>query len=486
MSKELKLFRDSWRIKDDGDWRELDFEDVYTSRFIEEINSCNHRPSSDYVNELFLYYYVKYRELKESTLKVSKASFSWSSRLTDRGILFHLKKESGFEMGLVGAIFFHLQVLIVFVFCLFSTVFLGALLPFFFLIKSSGRSSLVKSHLKFSREVFLVRSKSGYSRAKVFISEKPGCLVLIDNFSGLNVPGHSIYSMLCSLSFPRIYIRTLWYTVRDLVLLYKDAQGFLGRWSALSVFCDYWKRIPHKALYEACFGEILGHTPENVDFFSGEKEDRFALLQTRCCTQRGSRLTCLPHGLEYGFRFPGGLCGDVFYCFSENAKSVLESIYSSHKFSYSDDVLNKMLGIKKSGEQEKTTERICFFTEPRDQHVNFEIIDELIRMGVRFSIKLHPLEDQVLYEKRFPDIDIVQDLDGALSSSVCLSRKSTVLIESSQRGKLAIAILRNNKDKFYAEHLFPSLSSEKIVKISDCKELIQVLTAHNLGRKSDV
>jgi len=107
-------------------------------------------------------------------------------------------------------------------------------------------------------------------------------------------------------------------------------------------------------------------------------------------------------------------------------------------------------------------------------------------MGVRFSVKLHPLENQASYEKRFTGIDIVQGLDDALSSSVCLSRKSTVLIESSQRGKLAIAILQNNKDKFYVEHLFPSLSSKKIVKVSDWTELIKVLTAYKVEWERDV
>lgn len=486
MSKELKLFRDSWCIKDGGEWQELDLEDVYTEDFVNEINSCTHRPSSDYVNELFLYYYVKYKELKESTLEVTKTSFSWNSRLSDRGLLVHLEGESGFGMGLVGASIFHLQALLSFVSCLFLAIFIAALLPFFFLKKARGESSLVKSDLKCCEDVFLIRSKSGYSRAKEFIAEKPNRLVLIDNFSGLNVPGQSIYSMLWSLSFPKIYIRTLWYATRDLVLLYKDAQGFLGMWFALTVFCNYWQRVPHKALYEACFGEVLDCTPGNVTFFSGEKEDRFALQQTRSCAGRGRYLICLPHGLEYGFRFPGGLCGDKFYCFSENAKNILQSIYSSSKFSYFDDVLDKMLGIKKSDEPEKRTERICLFTEPRDQHVNFEIIHELISMGVRFSVKLHPLEDQSSYKKRFATIDIVQQLDDALSSSVCLSRKSTVLIESSQRGKLAIAILVNNKDKFYVEHLFPSLSSEKIVKVTDGAKLLQILTANKVEWKRDV
>jgi hypothetical protein len=483
--RELKLFRDSWCIKNDGEWRELDFEDIYSSSLLEEINLCKHRPCSDYVNELFLYHYVKCKEIKEAVGDVGKASYCWGSRLADKGILFNLRKNSGFKVDLIRIIFFHLQVIITFVFSIFSAIFISAFLPFVFLRKGGGRNSSFKNKVKFSKNIFLVRSKSGYTRAKVFISEDSDCLVLVDNFSGIKVPGHSIYSVLWSLSFPRIYTKALWYTVRDFWLLYKDARGLLGTWSALSLFLEYWKRIPQKTLYEACFSEILNRIPEKAELFSGEKEDRFALMQTRRCEQRGVRLTCLPHGLEYGFRFPGGLCGDLFYCFSKNAKEVLELIYASRKFLYSDDALNKMLGIV-GGTSKNPIDRVCFFTEPRDQHVNFEIIDQLTRLGVKLSIKLHPLESQKSYQERYPGIDIIRDLEDALSSSACLSRKSTVLIEASQRGKLAIALLLNKKDQFYVDNLFPSLSSEKIVKIYNCKDLVQVLAVHNNGQKNDI
>jgi hypothetical protein len=226
--------------------------------------------------------------------------------------------------------------------------------------------------------------------------------------------------------------------------------------------------------------KVLELAPANAEVFSGEKEDRFALLQTRCCALKTIRLTCLPHGLEYGFRFPGGLCGDSFYCFSKNAKEILGAMYSSEKFLFSDDVLNKMLGIK-TDFGERSVGRVCFFTEPRDQQVNFEIIDRLVEMNIKLSIKLHPLESQKKYQDRYPSVEIVSDLQSALSSSTCLSRKSTVLVEASQRGKQAIAILINKKDKFYVENLFPSLSSERIEKISNFEDLRQALVTNNDG-----
>lgn len=481
MPRELKLSRDGWWVKDDDEWQELNLEDAYTNGFVEDVNSCNHRhPFSDYSNELYLYYFIKSKELENTVGEVSKSSCSWRARLTDKSLLCSLRNKSGFKVSAFRVIVFYLQAVAAFSVSVLLSFFVAALLPFVFLRKSRGQHIFSKNSFKDKMQVFFIRSKSGYSRAKSFIAECSSCIVIVDNFSELNVPGESIYSVLWSSSFPGIYMKTLQYTARDLWLFYKDARALLGSWGALSVFWAYWKRIPQKALYEACFEELLRLVPKNSELFSGEKEDRFAMLQTRCCARSGINLTCLPHGLEYGFRFPGGLCGNAFYCFSENAKELLASIYSSKKFLYSDDVLNRMLGINGSYRKE-VSDRVCFFTEPRDQDVNFEIIDQLVNAGVELSIKLHPLESQKIYEDRYPGVDIISDLEDGLSSSFCLSRKSTVLIEASQRGKQAIAVLVNRKDRFYVEHLFPSLSSEKVVKVYDFKGLIQALAINNDG-----
>lgn len=481
MARELKLSRDSWWVKNDDEWQELNLEDAYTDGFVEDVNSCSHRrPFSDYSNELYLYYFVKNKELENTVGEVSNLSCSWRARLTDKSLLYSFRKNYGVKVNSFSVVVFYLQAVAAFSVSLLLSFFVAALLPFIFLRKSRGRHLFSRSSFKDKKKVFFIRSKSGYSRVRSFIAECPSCMVLADNFSELKVPGESIYSVLWSSSFLGLYMKTLQYTTRDLWLLFKDARALLGNWMALSVFWAYWKRIPQKALYEACFEEILRLVPKDSVLFSGEKEDRFAMLQTRCCAWSGINLTCLPHGLEYGFRFPGGLCGSTFYCFSEKARELLESIYSSKKFLYSDSVLNKMLGINENCRKE-VSDRVCFFTEPRDQNINFEIIDQLIDAGVKLSIKLHPLENQKIYQDRYPGVDIISDLEDGLSSSFCLSRKSTVLIEASQRGKQAIAVLVNRKDRFYVEHLFPSLSSEEIVKVYDFKGLVQALVINNDG-----
>ncbi|SNC66973.1 hypothetical protein SAMN04487881_1786 [Marinobacter sp. es.048] len=481
MSRILKLSGNTWWVKSDAGWQELNLENAYNNEFIEDLNSCSrHAPFSDYINELYLYYFVRSKELEQVVGEVDESSYSCKARLADKSLLFNIRKKIGFKVGLLQSVFFYLQALIAFSASIFLSVFVSVILPFILLIKCRSRYSSPKNSLRSRKNVFFVRSKSGYSRAKRFIEESSNCILFVDDFSKINVPGESIYVVLWSSSFLRIYLRTLRYLFRDLSLFYKDASALLGSWVALSVFWDYWKRIPQKVLYEACFEEVLQLSSKKSELFSGEKEDRFAMLQTRCCYRSGHRLNCLPHGLEYGFRFPGGLCGSAFYCFSRRAKEFLESIYSSNKFLYSEDVVNRMLGIGMDYRR-STIDRVCFFTEPRDQGVNFEIINQLVAENIKFSVKLHPLENQEIYKDRYPNIDMISDLEDALSSSFCLSRKSTVLIEASQRGSQAIAILINQKDRFYVEHLFPSLSSEKIAKAYNFNDLTRALAINNDG-----
>jgi hypothetical protein len=474
-TRELRLSRNSWCIRSRHENLKLDLESAYDRYFLQEVNSVDiQNPCSDYINEIFLYYFVKYKELDRAASEIGRSSYSYDARLTSKSLLFSLNSQRALKIGPLQAALFYMQALCAFSLSLTFSIFLSIALPFIILVKNRKRIFGFKGNFIPRKRVFLVRSKSGFSRAKSFIEENAESLVVVDDHSGLRVSGQSIYSLLRSSNAPEIYARSLLYTLRDFVSLYKDAKSLLGIWFAFSVFCEYWKRIPQKALYEACLMKVLDLLPENAEVFSGEKEDRFALLQTRCCAQRKLHLICLPHGLEYGFRFPGGLCGESFYCFSENAKRTLEALYSSKKFIYSGCVLDKMLGIKPeslSGE----VARICFFTEPRDPKVNLEILDYLAVEGIKCSLKLHPLEDPCFYTDRYRDIEIIEDLEDALKSSVCLARKSTILLEAVQRGRRSVAVLVAKKDKFYVDNLFPSLSSEKIVKVMDLRELADFL-----------
>lgn len=476
----LRLVNNSWNIKREGKSEKVDLESAYSDDFLEELNAHAFVRKSDYSNEIFLYYYLKYKELETSVVDVSDASFSGRSRITYKSILFRLSRANSFRIGVPTRISFFCHLSLSFLLSLIAMLLLSVIWPFLLLAKAGPQSRLTIDKIGSCKRIFLIRSDSGFSRAKGFFGDQPECVVLWDDYSSMRNTGDSIYSVLRSVRFPSFYLKTFRYVIRDLFLLLKDAQRFLGAGFSFSVLADYWKRVPQKALYEVCLDEVLRASANEVGLYSGEKEDRFALLQTRCCNKEGRHLTCLPHGLEYGLKFPGGLCGDRFYCFSENARKILNSIYRSDKFVYSEEVANKMLGVQNE-KCDRSIERICFFTEPRDQIVNFEIIDSLNEMGVIFFIKLHPLENADSYKEKFPGISILNELDDALNSSICLARKSTVLIEAAQRGSQAIAVLVNKKDRFYANRLFPSLSSEKISMAHSFNELRKVLMSNRSG-----
>jgi hypothetical protein len=477
MLQSLKLLKDGWYLEKNGAFEKLDLEDVYSVEFVERLNSHTFKAKSDYSNEIFFYYYVEYKELEYSLSDVFKASASLFSKNTKRSILLALGRSVGFRVRRFQQIAFFFTCFLSFTISLFASLGLALIFPLVLLTRQNFHPGIALDKVKLAKNIFFVRSKAGYSKAKAFILEKERSLELWDDYLSSGGSGYSVYFLLRSSRFFAVYFKSIAFTIRDIFLLFKDARRFLGSRFGFSIFSDYWKRIPHKALYEACVNEILKLNEESAEFYSGEKEDRFAQLQTRCCSKAGKHLNCLPHGLEYGFKFPGGLCGDRFYCFSDKARKTLNSIYSSDKFFFSDEIVNEMLGIK-SEEAGVSIARTCFFTEPRDQEVNFEIINVLNDLGVEFSLKLHPLESLDTYQLKFPNISVIQDLSDALKSSVCLARKSTVLIEAAQRGSIAVAVLMNRKDRFYADHLFPSLSSEKISKAYSLAELRKYLLAN--------
>lgn len=480
MSTVLNLSHGSWCVQSDGESNELDREAVYTEQFIGLINSKFICPRSDYVNELFLYYYLKYEELAEALPDVDRGRSTWNAKLSDKFILLRLAKFKRFAVGRTQYVTILVQALFSFTVCSLAGIVLSLLLPFFLLTKAGRKFSQLSSDLRRSRSVFFVRTRSGYFRMKSFINSQHGSVVLIDDVSKFDSVGDSVFSILRSSKFPVIYCKAFWYALRDFVLLSKDAKALIGSGSWLFLYSDYWARVPHKALYEACLEHLIASIPEDCEVFSSDKEDRFAILQTRCCSLKGLKLTCLPHGLEYAFRFPAGVCGQRFYCFSNEAKSVLESLYSSKKFLYSDSVLKKMLGVI-DGEVRPSKSGICLFTEPRDQSVNFEIIDALLSFGADFCVKLHPLEDRMLYESKYPGLRFEENIEDALEWTISLSRKSTVLIESAHRNNLAISVLTNPKDRFYATNLFPSLSAESIIKVFNYEDLSTILATENVG-----
>ncbi|WP_336146489.1 hypothetical protein [Marinobacter salarius] len=447
-------------------------DNCYTEDFIDRLNDHHFVGFSDYSNEIFLYHYVRLMELCEVLRSSDCSRSSFFAQFLDKVFFLRAKSISHHKVFFVSRALRFSRVLVEFLFSVIAIFFLSFFLPFYLIRRKKSDSSLkYDAKRKF---VFLIRSKAAYQRSRVRIEKFISALTLVDNYGGLDVPGCSIYSVINCKNIFKIAVKSAFYALRDIWGFFKDSNMMLGAACSLALFPGYIKKIAHKSVYEACLNEVIYLSPGAV-FFTGDKEDRFALLQTRICKREKKSLFCLPHGLEYGFRFPGGLAATTFYCFTSEAAEFLNDLYHETKFVYSELVTDEMFGADFEKQAERKVERVCFFTEPRDPEINYEIVKELMGKNIRFSLKLHPLESSGDYRKRFPEIEQVNDFNDAICSTVCLARKSTVLLEASQRGSKAIALLVNEKDRTYVMKIFPSLCSKSILRAFTFNELQEFL-----------
>lgn len=440
--------------------------------FIDAVNDQKLVCNSDYANEFFLYFYLRvceYSSVIGEYSKVKSDFFPWSA---EWHVFWLARRKSGIRCGLgenvVAAL---LNVLFVPILMLLSFASVLFLVPYVWL--RMGRLIGAEDVARLSK-LYLVRSKASCAKFdRLRKGNNEDSLVVIDDVFGVGGEGVSVYSPLKWLSCPKVIFFALVKSVRDLSDIVSDVRGVLGAKALFLVFFTYWLRVSHKALYEACLSRVLDVCSKDVVVYSGNKEDRFAVLETRLCESRCLDLVCIPHGLEYGFNFPMGLCGAEFYCNSSVAAEWLNKLYGVDKFVFSEAVAKKMLGVGQ--DNESLVDRICYFSEPRDVDVNFLIIDALCRAGVDFYVKFHPLDDRAEFFQRFPQLKVIESLDEALKSSICLARKSTVLLEALYRGSKPIAVLVSEKDRTFFEKVFPALNDSRIEKAATVDALLDKL-----------
>ena len=89
-------------------------------------------------------------------------------------------------------------------------------------------------------------------------------------------------------------------------------------------------------------------------------------------------------------------------------------------------------------------------------------------------IKLHPLEKKSEY-KDLINIKFIENFDEAIQSNICISRKSTILIEALYNNSKPIALLVDEQDKFDFTNSFPSLSDPSINKCFSFDPLINLI-----------
>lgn len=459
-------------LKADGNLKSIYNDGCYTHDFLDRLNSHDFKGVSDYSNEIFIYYYVRMMELHE-ILKLSDCSrVDFFTGMLDRAIFLRAKSVAGLNVSILSRFWLAFGSFVFFIPSVFLVGVLAFFLPFYLIIRKRV-GGVLNDDVKV-KSVFLIRSKAAYQKCRLIMEREHSSVAIVDDFAGLNESGISIYSVLNWKNILTVSFKSFYYSLSDIKPFLVDCRSMLGFVCGLALLPNYITRIAHKAVYESCLKEVIRLTP-NATFYTGDKDDRFALLQTRVCNVAKRRLICLPHGLEYGFRFPGGLAGSTFYCFTPEAAKYINNLYCQDKFVYSDSIVDSMYGIDSDSKLGQKVDRICFFTEPRDPEVNYQIISELVGRGIQFYIKLHPLESSVEYKNRFPFIEQITDIDDAMCSRVCMARKSTVLLEASRKGSKSIALLINKKDRIYVEKIFPSLCTDDISKAYTFDEIQELI-----------
>ncbi len=249
----------------------------------------------------------------------------------------------------------------------------------------------------------------------------------------------------------------------------------VGPFSAMQVDTFYQRRIVHALLYEKLMESYLPYF-RGCTYYTGSNLDRFSVIEERIAKDLGIKTICLPHGLEYGYKFPKGFSCDVFYTNSAFASKVLNNIYNTDKFIYDEIITKRMFELNNVPEHPK---HVVFFTEQQEYHVNKAILTELYpllsNVGLDLLVKLHPGDTKDHYSGC--NFTYISDYGESLTGNVCISRKSTVLLEAVYNNSTAIAIITTQKDKSVFD-TFPSLQSERIIRTYTIPDLFNEIIKH--------
>lgn len=258
------------------------------------------------------------------------------------------------------------------------------------------------------------------------------------------------------------WVLKAWYMAYGELRHYKTMiKESIGINSALDAFTYYSKRVVHTLLYSYMLDDYFAAN-EGKTFYTGNNLDRFAIIEGQVAKIHNIKTVCISHGLEYGFKLPHCFTCDKFYTTSGQAAKHLNVLYNTEKFMYKEEIARQMFKVSYGKKKERS---LVFFTEPREVYVNIRIIDELLPLmdkeQMRLTIKLHPKDKKLDYEKYKDRVNFIEDFNDAVSQNICFSRKSTTLLEAVYNGSVSGAILINAKD-IAVFNTFPSLQDEKI------------------------
>ena len=256
---------------------------------------------------------------------------------------------------------------------------------------------------------------------------------------------------------------------REITEFYEPLVGRHFRYSLMSF---YKKRIVYAELYRFLLDNYFPYF-EGCNFYTGNNLDRYSEIEDQEKLKFGIKSYCIPHGIEYGFRYPKGFSCDVFYVHSQNTADYFNKLYDTNKYVYDESIIRRMFEYHYDKPHDKM---VIFFTEPREVNVNLDIVNGLLPLlkkdGVKLFLKLHPGDKKADYQGL--DVEYITDYDLSMTGNICVSRKSTILIEAIYNHSLPVAIITNPKDQFIFNTI-PSLNTEQIVKTYSVEELYGVI-----------
>ena len=229
----------------------------------------------------------------------------------------------------------------------------------------------------------------------------------------------------------------------------------------------YSKRLIHTAYYYLIQDDILKKNNWTT-LYTGNNLDRFAVNEEALAKKHRMRLICIPHGIEYGYKFPKCFVGDLFYTTSENAAKELNKLYHTKKFQFYPEIGEIMFNLDNKNIRNI---KVVYFSEPREFEVNIKILRKLImilsKKEIKLYLKLHPVDNPDNYKEVFDlGINEIKDFKTAVCGNICVSRKSTTLLEATYNDSIAVAILITEKDRCIFQS-FPSLSDDRIIRFDD-------------------
>lgn len=406
--------------------------------------------NSIFSNEIYLYFYIKILEwqflTKNSTESYEestpyKYAFLWKYHVFSYGVL---KKTIH---HIVNFIFGSLFVF----FCFFLT-------PVVFVFLCSKIFFSNSGNCKDERlvDIVIVRSPATYSKFKNILNTK-GIKALSEDVTYKNSEIDSIFKYLSYFDLLKVIWRFPFRCVEHIYKLSVDVSAVFTSVELTYILRLYFFRVLLSALYYELFECLIISNSVNT-VYTGNKEDRFALIEQEVTTKLSLKLICIPHGLEYGFATPRGIVGNTVFATTLKSSQVLSYLYPFQKIIFDENVSRLMFSSISRAVTYSEHKKIVFFTEARGIDINIRIMKMIMNTGCDFFVKLHPKDSKSNYNDL--GVKFIEDFHVAITNSICMARKSTVLLESKFNNSCSIACVIDSTDKFYVETVFPSLSED--------------------------